>query len=107
MVGIGIPGIILWVAILLIPFFRAFKAKMTFYKVFSITIMFMLFIANFAESAINTGNSIGAVYFWIAWVVAGKIYQFEKAASAEESAASDNAVYELTGRYPAAARIEN
>jgi O-antigen ligase len=86
MVGIGIPGIILWVAILLIPFFRAFKAKMTFYKVFSITIMFMLFIANFAESAINTGNSIGAVYFWIAWVVAGKIYQFEKAASAEESA---------------------
>ena len=107
MIGVGIPGLILWVIIFLIPFFRAFKARMTYYKSFAIAIMLMLFIANFAESTINSGNTIGAVYFWIAWVVAAKIYQFEKVESAEQAGDTVSVKHRLSNGYPAAVRIEN
>jgi O-antigen ligase len=105
LVGVGVPGLLLWLCIFLIPFFRSFKAEKSYYKSFAISVMLMLFVANFAESTINSGSTIGAVYFWISWVIAGKLYQFEKAA--ETSGDEPETEPEPEEGYPAVVSIEN
>jgi len=77
-VGVGLIGLLLWLTILFTPLFKVFKADKDFYKSFAISVMVMLFLANMAESTLNSGNTIGGVFFWLAWVISGKLNDFKR-----------------------------
>ncbi|MCU7495171.1 MAG: O-antigen ligase family protein [Ignavibacteria bacterium] len=71
-IGVGLLAFVLWCIILLIPLWRVSFTPASDYKALIISMIIMILLSNFAESAITGGNSINSVFFWIAWVLAGR-----------------------------------
>ncbi|MGE5411862.1 MAG: O-antigen ligase family protein [Clostridiales bacterium] len=71
-IGVGLIAFALWSIILLFPLWRSMFLPANTYKAFFLSMIIMLLLTNFAESAITGGNSIDSVFFWIVWVMASK-----------------------------------
>jgi O-antigen ligase len=74
-VGVGIVGFVVWCITLLIPLWRCRLLPYSDYKAFVMSITSMCLILDFIESELTGGNSIGAAFFWITWVIAGRLSQ--------------------------------
>ncbi len=72
-VGLGILGVLLWIILLLIPYFRFLFMLEDNYRPPLIALLSMLFVSNLVESSINAGSSISAIFFWIAWAIGSKM----------------------------------
>jgi len=83
--GVGIIGILICIVLLLLPFIRGLSTSVSYYKAFAYSIMAMMLLENFAESALDSANSIGAIFFWVGWIVIGRIYEIEKLEAYEET----------------------
>ncbi|MGE5429452.1 MAG: O-antigen ligase family protein [Syntrophomonadaceae bacterium] len=71
-IGVGLLAFVLWCIILFLPLWRVAFTPSSDYKAFIIALLIMILLSNFAESAITGGNSINSIFFWIAWVMAGR-----------------------------------
>ncbi|MGE5350835.1 MAG: O-antigen ligase family protein [Acidobacteriota bacterium] len=71
-IGVGLFAFLLWCAILILPLWRASFLPGSDYKALIIALIIMILLSNFAESAITGGNSINSIFFWTAWVLAGR-----------------------------------
>lgn len=71
-IGVGLVAFALWCFVLLVPLWRASFTPAGDYKALIISLIIMVLLSNFAESAITGGNSINSIFFWIAWVLAGR-----------------------------------
>ncbi|MFO7445627.1 MAG: O-antigen ligase family protein [Ignavibacteriaceae bacterium] len=99
-VGVGVIGLFIWLAAIFIPFFRAFLTGPDIYKSFALSVMLMMILVNFAESSLDSTASIGAIFFWTGWIIAGKIYQLKKAEAVESEEYKENyAAYPVTKAY--------
>ncbi|MGE5399297.1 MAG: O-antigen ligase family protein [Ignavibacteriales bacterium] len=76
-IGVGVIALLLWIAILLIPLWHAVYLPAGSYKAFFISILVIILLSNFVETAITGGNSIDSAFFWIVWVMAGKAFKVE------------------------------
>ena len=72
-VGLGIVGLILWVAVLFVPFGRSLLLPESHYKAFVVSTMTMCLIINSVESAITGGRSLIGITYWISWVMAERL----------------------------------
>ncbi len=77
-IGGGAIGFFLWVIILFIPLFIAFSSKYSLFKLYAISTIIPILISNIVESAITGYLSATDIFFWFAWIVAGKLYLLEK-----------------------------
>ncbi|MGE5458489.1 MAG: O-antigen ligase family protein, partial [Methanococcaceae archaeon] len=71
-IGVGLISFILWCTILIIPLWRGLFLSADNYKALFISIIMMLLLTNFVETAISGGNSIESIFFWIIWVMLSK-----------------------------------
>ncbi|HEX2868555.1 MAG TPA: O-antigen ligase family protein [Ignavibacteriales bacterium] len=71
-IGVGLVAFALWCLVLLVPLWRVSFTPQSGYKALIISMIIMMLLSNFAESAITGGNSIDSIFFWIAWVLAGR-----------------------------------
>lgn len=71
-IGVGLFAFLLWCAVLVLPLWRVSFMPVNDYKALIITLIVMILLSNFAETAITGGNSINSIFFWIAWVLAGR-----------------------------------
>jgi len=76
-VGGGVIGMFLWMIAIILPIIFAFASKFSLYKLYAITTMIPILISNIVESALTGYLSATDVFFWIAWVVAGKLFILE------------------------------
>lgn len=76
-IGVGLGAFLLWCAILILPLWRVTSTPASDYKAVIISLIIMILLSNFAESAITGGNSINSIFFWIAWVMAGRAVIFK------------------------------
>lgn len=74
-IGVGIVGFLICCVLLLIPFWRCRTLPCSDYKAFVISIMLIALLLNFFESVVAVTASVTAIFFWIAWVIAGKLSQ--------------------------------
>jgi len=73
-VGVGFIGFILWLAVLLFPFWIGISAPFSSIKAYSFVTMVMILITNSVESAL-TGYSLATdIFFWIAWIITGNLW---------------------------------
>jgi len=75
--GTGLVGFLLWIAIISYPLYRIArirKSNLIDYKAYVVSLMSMVFIANFFESFLTgyIGNG-GDLFFWFAWIIGIKI----------------------------------
>ncbi len=73
-IGGGSIGLLLWLLIILLPLFIAFFSEYSLYKLYAITTIIPILISNIVESAITGYLSASDIFFWLAWIVAGKLY---------------------------------
>ncbi|MCP5064832.1 MAG: O-antigen ligase family protein [Ignavibacteriae bacterium] len=73
LVGGGIVGLLLWIIILLFPFWIGLSVPFNSIKAYSIVTMVMVLITNFIESNLTGYSSATDIYFWIAWIIAGNL----------------------------------
>lgn len=71
-IGVGLLAFLLWCAVLILPLWRISFIPESDYKALIIALIIMILLSNFAETAITGGNSINSIFFWIAWVLAGR-----------------------------------
>ena len=72
-IGLGMFGLVIWIIILFVPYFRLLFFRDDNFRPPLISLMSMLFVSNFVESSISLGNSIHAVFFWFAWIIGSKV----------------------------------
>ena len=72
-IGLGLVGFLVWCILLLIPFFRAIALPFNDLKAFAFSIMLMGFLINFVETLIMSSSEMLAIFFWLAWVSAGRL----------------------------------
>jgi O-antigen ligase len=82
-IGLGVIGLILWGMILLIPLWKGARGPKTECRHFAISILAVFLMVNFVETAITGGRSFGAIFFWIAWILAIRPESASSGASAE------------------------
>jgi len=80
--GLGIPGLLIWLAILFSPFrfLRLILARPE--GLVCVVIMTELLVLNFVEDAISTSRGLGSLVFWVFWLVAqvlGRAFPDEQA----------------------------
>lgn len=73
-IGGGIIGLILWMIAILLPLIQSYNQDFSIYKAYALASIIPLLISNVVESAITGYLSASDIYFWIAWVVLGKIW---------------------------------
>ncbi len=76
--GGGLVGLLLWLTLLTIPIYKSLHSNLTIEKGTVALIMIMLMITNLTETALTGYQSLTDIMFWIAWVIGGNIYKFDK-----------------------------
>jgi hypothetical protein len=71
--GTGVIGLVMWLALLAIPFASVWRWEAGGRKALAISIMSMTLLTNLVESQITPAASLTAAAFWIAWAVAGRL----------------------------------
>ncbi|MHC5053303.1 MAG: O-antigen ligase family protein [Planctomycetota bacterium] len=71
--GTGVVGLALWLALLAVPYGRAWLVRAGGRKGLAVGIMSMGLLANLVESQITPASSLTAAMFWVAWAVAGRL----------------------------------
>lgn len=89
-VGGGGIGLFLWLVALFIPILFTLFSKFSFYKLYAITTMIPILISNFVESAITGYLGATDIFFWLAWIVAGKLYILENKKEVEKKTNDDS-----------------
>jgi O-antigen ligase len=77
-IGVGAIGFLLWLIIILLPLYNSFYSSLSLYKQYAIVTIVMVLISNIVESALTGYNSVSDIFFWLAWVVAGKLFLLEE-----------------------------
>jgi O-antigen ligase len=78
LVGLGIIGLVLWLATLTYPLFR-FTSFIDFpTKPYLISIMVMVLVTNFSDQNLTGYATYGDTFFWFAWLLASKISEYAK-----------------------------
>jgi O-antigen ligase len=72
-IGLGIPGLTLWLIILAMPLLGPAAKVDDRLKAIVLAVVLPTFVLNFVETAISTSNGLGSILFWIFWAVAGKL----------------------------------
>lgn len=73
-IGLGLVGLSVFCILLFIPLWLAIRQHSDEYKAFVIALMLMCLITNFFESSIVEGSNIVSPFFWITWVIAGRMF---------------------------------
>ena len=73
-IGLGMPALILWIIILILPLYKSLKNKTNHLNPYIITMLAMILIINFVETEITPGTNVSAIIFWFGWTIAGKMY---------------------------------
>ncbi len=71
--GTGVIGLALWLALLAVPYARAWRVEAGGRRALAIGIMSIGLVANLVESQITPAASTTAAMFWIAWAVGGRL----------------------------------
>lgn len=71
-VGLGIFGLVMWIIILFLPYFKFLFFQENDFRPLLITLMSILFVSNLVEGSIDPGGTITAIFFWFAWAVSSK-----------------------------------
>jgi O-antigen ligase len=74
-IGGGVPMLLLWCTIMLIPYWRCLKLPPSEHKAFIVAVMSMLLLSNFIETAITGTGSSGSLFFWLMWVMASRLVE--------------------------------
>ncbi len=72
-IGVGIVGFTVWLLLLYIPLRRTMLLLSDTYKAFVIAIITACLLENFVESSIVGGTTLASVFFWIVWVLLGRL----------------------------------
>ncbi len=73
-IGGGIIGLSLWFLAIIFSLYNLYKSEFSVFKIFSITSIIALMVSNMVETAVTGYLSSTDIFFWIAWVVGGKIW---------------------------------
>lgn len=73
MVEVGLIAFILWCGSWVIVIWRCAFLPPGEYKSFVLSTLSMCLILNFAETSITGGNTIPSIFFWVTWVVGGRL----------------------------------
>ncbi|MEE9430813.1 MAG: O-antigen ligase family protein [Melioribacteraceae bacterium] len=92
-VGGGMIGFFLWMIAIGLPILFAFTSKFSLYKIYAIATMIPILISNIVESAITGYLSPTDVFFWIAWVVAGKLFVLENKTEVPTKSIMDSNIF--------------
>jgi len=71
--GTGVVGLAIWLAVLALPYVKAWRVDARDRKALAIGIMSMGLVANLVESQITPAASLTAAMFWVAWALAGRL----------------------------------
>jgi len=71
--GTGVVGLVMWLAVLALPYVRAWRVEAGERKALAIGIMSMGLVANLVESQITAAAGLTAAMFWVAWALAGRL----------------------------------
>lgn len=75
LVGGGFIGLILWIIILLLPLFFSFKINFSPTKAYAVFTLLTVILANFVESALTGYSKPTDIFFWLAWIILGIVWQ--------------------------------
>jgi len=89
-IGGGIIGLLIWLLAIFIPLFSVAVSKNILYKAYALATIIPILVANLVESSITGYLGFTDIYFWFAWIVAGKINIIEE--SADQSFTPDKKV---------------
>lgn len=76
-IGGGLVGLFLWLLALLWPIAKTLRSKIDSPKSILIVIMISVLITNITETALTGYQGITDLFFWISWIMAGKIWKFD------------------------------
>lgn len=77
-IGGGLIGLFLWLFALFYPIVRSFTTGMNEIKSVLISMMITILITNITETALTGYQGLTDVFFWITWIMAGKIWRLEE-----------------------------
>jgi O-antigen ligase len=73
-IGGGLVGLSIWMIAILLPVYFLLKSKVELsFKAYALATIIPILIANVVESALTGYLSATDIYFWLAWLVAGKV----------------------------------
>jgi O-antigen ligase len=73
MVELGLIAFLLWCFTWLVVLWRCASLLPGRYKGFVLSTMSMCLVVNLVETAITGGNTIVSIFFWLAWVIGGRL----------------------------------
>lgn len=76
-IGGGLIGFSLWMLAMGYPIYNAVRSKFSIYKLYAIATLIPILISNTVDTAITGYLSATDIFFWVAWIVAGKLYILE------------------------------
>ena len=75
-IGLGLLGLIIWLAIILPPVWHVLHLSGDYYKALFLVILLQFLLTNFFETAISSSRNLESMAFWMFWVLAIKHHQF-------------------------------
>lgn len=87
-IGGGIIGFLLWISAIGMGLYNSLRSEYSKYKGYVLATMIPILIANIVESAITGYLGTTDIFFWFAWVLAGKL-------SLNDNKANENAKQEV------------
>lgn len=82
-IGGGLIGLILWLTSIGFSLFNLIKSKKSIIKIYALVTLVAILIANIVENAITGYLSSTDIFFWIAWVVGGKVWLYNEQSETE------------------------
>ncbi len=82
LIGLGIVGLVLWLATIVPPVWGVFFVPGNYYKAVFLVIFMQLLLANLFETVITTSRSMESITFWVFWTFAIR-YQYLMAKEAQ------------------------
>ena len=75
-IGGGFIGLSIWLIVLFLPIYFLLKSKTKLStKAYVLATIIPILIANFVESALTGYLGATDIYFWLAWLIAGRVYK--------------------------------
>ncbi|MCB9211395.1 MAG: O-antigen ligase family protein [Ignavibacteriales bacterium] len=75
LVGGGFFGLILWIIILLLPLIFSFSTNFSPIKAYAVFTLLTVILTNFVESALTGYSKPTDIFFWLAWIILGIVWQ--------------------------------
>jgi hypothetical protein len=86
-IGCGIPGLLLWLAVLLLPLKEALALPLSPYKALGIVMIVQCLTLNCVEDFVsNASRMMPSMFFWIGWVICARLSSLQRGAPPYEEA---------------------